>query len=158
MCVCVCVCDTRGYKIEQSEDCSKNGVVFKCHITTSTGTCQHGDNTGSNGTTITIITEWRYLHLHSVVPLSLGVQNLLMQVFQPCEPLASCYTRVLISCRGTASSGGGAELSGFYDASHYEVIAASRTDTRQRTEDLVYVATLPLVQRRRRPGDITSQR
>ena len=36
-------------------------------------------------------------------------------------------------------------MSGFYDASHYEVIAASRTDTRQRTEDLVYVATPQLV-------------
>ena len=138
-CVCVCVCDTRGYKIEQSEDCSKNGVVFKCHITTSTGTCQHEDNTGSrHGTTITIITEWRYLLLHSVVPLSLGVQNLLMQVFQPCEPLTSCYTRVLISCRGTASSGGEAELSGFYDASHYEELAASSADTRQRTEGLLF--------------------
>jgi len=109
-------------------------------------------NTGSrHGTTITIITEWRYLHLHSVVPLSLGVQNLLMQVFQPCEPLTSCYTRVLISCRGTASSGGGAELSGFYDASHYEELAASSADTRQRTEDFVTSATPQLVQRRRRP-------
>jgi hypothetical protein len=44
------------------------------------------------------------------------------------------YEAKLCSCRGTASSGGGAELSGFYDASHYEELAASGADTRQREQ------------------------